>query len=144
MERPLLLLLAFAGYGPIRHYFPSPGRQLTDRAGARHGNFTPPRISPSCPHRLWLWLGRSIIIRLLTRVGLDFYKIQPQCETARHRLFYGRMGTAQHLIWPSLMRVFRTDGLGASSNVALASLSRASRQLTYPVAGYSVFKEQGS
>ena len=57
---------------------------------------------------------------------------------------YGRMGTAQHLIWPSLMRVFRTDGLGASSNVALASLSRASRQLTYPVAGYSVFKEQGS
>ena len=36
--------------GSIRHYFPSPGRQLTDRAGARHGNLTPPRISPSCPH----------------------------------------------------------------------------------------------
>ena len=77
------------------------------------------------------------------RTGL-LHKIQSQCETARHRLFYGRMGTAQHLIWPSLMRVFRTDGLGASSNVALASLSGASRQLTYPVAGYSVFKEQGS
>ena len=38
--------------------------------------------------------------------GVDVYKRQvlPQCETARHRLFYGRMGTALHLIWPSLMR----------------------------------------
>ena len=44
--------LFFAGYGPIRHYFPSLGRQPTDRAGARHGNLTPPRISPSCPHCL--------------------------------------------------------------------------------------------
>ena len=26
------------------------GRQLTDRVGTRHGNFTPPRIAPSCPH----------------------------------------------------------------------------------------------
>ena len=63
--------LFFAGYGPIRHYFPSLGRQPTDRAGARHGNLTPPRISPSCPHCLWLWLDRSIITRLLTRVGPD-------------------------------------------------------------------------
>ena len=78
MERPLLLLLAFAGYGPIRHYFPSPGRQLTDRAGARHGNLTPPRISPSCPHRLWLWLGRSIITGLPARVGQD------SCESRRN------------------------------------------------------------
>ena len=90
--------------GPIRHYFPSPGRQLTDRAGARHGNLTPPRISPSCPHRLWLWLGRSIITGLPARVGQDSRGVLPQCETARHRLFYGRMGTALHLIWPSLMR----------------------------------------
>ena len=29
---------------------------------------------------------------------------QPQCETARHRLLCGRMGTALHLPWPSLMR----------------------------------------
>ena len=29
---------------------------------------------------------------------------QPQCETARHRLLCGRMGTALHLSWPSLMR----------------------------------------
>ena len=27
-----------------------------------HGNFTPPRFSPSCPHCLSLWLGRSIIV----------------------------------------------------------------------------------
>ena len=26
------------------------GRQQTDCAGAHHGNLTPPRISPSCPH----------------------------------------------------------------------------------------------
>lgn len=28
------------------------GRQLTDRVGTRHGNLTPPRIAPSCPHRV--------------------------------------------------------------------------------------------
>ena len=75
-----------------------------DRAGARHGNLTPPRISPSCPHCLWLWLDRSIITGLPARVGQDSRGVLPQCETARHRLFYGRMGTALHLIWPSLMR----------------------------------------
>ena len=39
--------------------------------------------------------------------------------------------------------ISHTDGLGAPSNVASATLSEASRQLTYPVAGYFVFKEQG-
>ena len=28
------------------------GRQLTDCVGTRHGNLTPPRIAPSCPHRV--------------------------------------------------------------------------------------------
>ena len=56
------LLFGVYTAGSIRHYFPSPGRQTKDRAGARHGNFTPPRISPSCPHCLWLWLDRSIMI----------------------------------------------------------------------------------
>ena len=71
----------------------SPGVRaaIGDRAGARHGNLTPPRISPSCPHCLCLWLGRSIITRLLTRVG-SVFENQSQCETARHRLFCGRMG----------------------------------------------------
>lgn len=48
-------------------------------------------------------LGRSIITRLPMRVGLA--RNQPQCETARHRLLFGRMGTAQHLHWPSLMQI---------------------------------------
>ncbi len=39
---------------------------------------------------------------MLTRVGP--VQNQLQCETARHRLFCGRMGTALHLSWPSLMR----------------------------------------
>ena len=78
----------------IRHYFPRLGRQLTDRAGARHGNLTPPRISPSCPHCLRLWLGRSIIIRLLTR----------SLRNSLPLLLSGRMETALHLIWPSLMQ----------------------------------------
>ena len=56
-----------------------------DRAGARHGNLTPPRISPSCPHCLWLWLDRSIITGLPARVGQDSRGVLPQCETARHR-----------------------------------------------------------
>ena len=39
-----------------------PGRQQTDRAGARHGNLTPPRISPSCPHKVVLiWAGVSLL-----------------------------------------------------------------------------------
>ena len=90
--------------GPIRHYFPGPGRQQTDCAGTHHGNLTPPRISPSCPHCLWLWLDRSIITGLPARVGQDSRGVLPQCETARHRLLCGRMGTALHLSWPSLMR----------------------------------------
>ena len=110
--------------GPIRHYFPSLGRQLTDRAGARHGNLTPPRISPSCPHCLWLWLDRSIITGLPARVGQDSRGVLPQCETARHRLFYGRMGTALHLVWPSLMRVFPTQMVLAHPPTSLQPPSR--------------------
>ena len=35
------------------------GQQRKPRLAARHGNCTPPRISPSCPHCVELWLGRS-------------------------------------------------------------------------------------
>ena len=48
-------------------------------------------------------LGRSIITRLPMRVGQ--VRNQSQCETARHRLLFGRMETAQHLDWPSLMQI---------------------------------------
>ena len=74
---------------------------------------------------------------------------RPQCETARHRLFCGRMGTALHLLCrfdrgfggrelPS--RSASTGGLRASSSVASALLPGASRQRTYPVAGYLLVK----
>ena len=86
---------------------PERGRQLTDRAGARHGNLTPPRISPSCPHCLipvspGAVAGQEYHYQIADegRAGRN----QPQCETARHRLLCGRMGTALHLPWPSLMR----------------------------------------
>ena len=93
------------------------GRQQTDCAGTHHGNLTPPRIAPSCPHCLRLWLDRSIIIRLLTRVG-------PVAPVAM------RNSPPQAVLWtdgyrsaPSLA-VFDagicTGGLGASSSVALA------------------------
>ena len=32
------------------------------RLASHSGNLTPPRISPSCPHCLSLWLGRGIIV----------------------------------------------------------------------------------
>ena len=93
--------------GPIRHYFPGPGRQQTDCVGTHHGNLTPPRISPSCPHCL-------IPVSPGAVAGQEYHyqiadegragRSQPQCETARHRLLCGRMGTALHLPWPSLMR----------------------------------------
>ena len=38
------------------------GRFQTAAAGAAHGLCTPPRISPSCPHYVPLWLDRCTII----------------------------------------------------------------------------------
>ena len=40
----------------------SQGRTTGPRLATRTGNLTPPRISPSCPHCLSLWLGRGIIV----------------------------------------------------------------------------------
>ena len=114
------------------------GRQLTDRVGTRHGNLTPPRIAPSCPHCVRLWLGRSIIVAGGGRAG----SVEPAAM---------RNSPPQAVLWtdgyrsaPSLA-VFDADlvctgGPGASSSVALASPSGASRQRTYPVAGYSLFQ----
>ena len=84
-----------------------------------------------------LWLDRSIIIRLLTRVGL--VQNQPQCETTRHRLLCGRMGTALYLPWPSLMRFPAQVVLAHPPASLRPSSRRASRQRTYPAAGYEVF-----
>ncbi len=38
------------------------GRTTGLRLASHSGNLTPPRISPSCPHCLSLWLGRGIIV----------------------------------------------------------------------------------
>ena len=85
--------------GPIRHYFPSRRRQAWT-ARARVTGISPLRGSlRAAPTACGCgWTGVSL---LDCRRGSG---VLPQCETARHRLFYGRMGTALHLIWPSLMR----------------------------------------
>ena len=90
---------------------------------------------------------RSELPPLLVAVAGQEYHYQiadeGRCETARHRLFCGRMGTALHLSWPSLMRAY---GLHRWSWRILqrrfSPLSRASRQRTYPVAGYEIVKLQ--
>ena len=109
----------------IRHYFPRHGRQLTDCAGAHHGNLTPPRISPSCPHCSRLWLGRSIIARLLTRV------VAKQLASAA---FWTDGNRSAPYLAVFYAEIVCTGGLGASSMVAVAPLG-AARQRTYPVAG---------
>ncbi len=106
-------------------------------------------ISPSedlseLPHCLiryhpGLWLDRSIITGLLTRVGLD------KPASMRNSPPQAALWTDGHRSAPSLAvfdAVPRTGGLGASSSVASAPLPEASRQRTYPAAGYEVFKGQ--
>ena len=62
------------------------------------GNLTPPRISPSCPHCLRLWLGRGTIIG-----G------QGHCETACQCCF-GMDGYRSLPCWPSLMQPLGCTG----------------------------------
>ena len=74
-------------------------------AGAAHGLCTPPRISPSCPHYVPLWLGRSTIVR-----GQD------HCEAACQSCFW-MDGYRSSPCWAVFMRerFSRTGGLRASS-----------------------------
>ena len=46
---------------PVRRFFPEP-RQLLNGSWRCSRVCTPPRISPSCPHYVPLWLGRSTIV----------------------------------------------------------------------------------
>ena len=46
------MILLFRWLWPYSTLLPEPWAANVDRAGARHGNLTPPRISPSCPHCL--------------------------------------------------------------------------------------------
>ena len=90
--------------GPIRHYFPSRRRQAWT-ARARVTGISPLRGSlRAAPTACGCgWTGVSLL-DCRRGSGRTPAESCPQCETARHRLFYGRMGTALHLIWPSLMR----------------------------------------
>jgi len=82
----------------IWHCLPrNQGGTLKPRMAARHGNCTPPRISPSCPHCLCLWLDRSINADAVIAK-------QPA------RAVFGTDGIAH--------ACKHTDGLGASSLVA--------------------------
>ena len=62
--------------------------------------------------------------------------------TMRDRLLYGRMGTALHLPWPSLMRSPAQVVLAHPPASLRPTSRRASRQRTYPAAGYEVLKGQ--
>ena len=131
------------------------GRQLTDRVGTRHGNLTPPRIAPSCPHRVvpvspgavagqeyhdgWRGsdqgsfgsLGRNAK-QPATGCFMDGWV--PLCTLCTALIGASAEGSG----FPS--RFAPTGGPGASSSVASALLPGASRQRTYPVAGCSVVK----
>ena len=111
--------------GPIRHYFPGPGRQQTDCVGTHHGNLTPPRISPSCPHCL-LPVSPGAV------AGQEYhYQIADEGRTGskpaamRNNPPQAALWTDGHRSVPSLAvfdAVSRTGGLGASSSVASALL----------------------
>ena len=76
---------------PVRRFFPEP-RQRLNGGWRRARVCTPPRISPSCPHYVPLWLDRFTII------GWQGHR-----KTACHGCF--RLdGSARHLIGPSLCR----------------------------------------
>ena len=99
----------------------------------------PPLLDPGFTPGLWL--DRSIIIRLLTRVGPD------KPAAMRNSPPQATLWTDGHRSAPSLA-VF--DAGSQPAQVVLAhppaSLQppsrRASRQRTYPAAGYSIYKDQ--
>ena len=89
---------------PVRRFFPEP-RQRLNGGWRRARVCTPPRISPSCPHYVPLWLGRSTIVR-----GQD------HCEAACQSCFW-MDGHRSSPCWAVFMRerFSRTGGLRASS-----------------------------
>ena len=94
------------------------------------------------------WAGVSLS---LARVGPGLLlKPRPQCDTARHRPFLGRMGTALHLLrrfergfGGSCAPALPPQVVFAHPPASLQPLLRASRQLSYPVAGYLLVKLHG-
>ena len=82
---------------------PQAGRSTKLRWAPHSGNLTPPRISPSCPHYVPLWLGRSTIVR-----GQD------HCEAACQSCFW-MDGYRSSPCWAVFIQKICTGGLRASS-----------------------------
>ena len=74
---------------PVRRFFPEP-RQRLNGSWRRARVCTPPRISPSCPHYVPLWLDRCTII------GWQGHR-KTACQSC-----FRLDGAARHLIGPSL------------------------------------------
>ena len=87
---------------PVRRFFPEP-RQLLNGSWRCSRVCTPPRISPSCPHYVPLWLGRSTIVR-----GQD------HCEAACQSCFW-MDGYRSSPSWAVFIQKICTGGLRASS-----------------------------
>lgn len=87
---------------PVRRFFPEP-RQRLNGGWRRARVCTPPRISPSCPHYVPLWLGRSTIVR-----GQD------HCEAACQSCFW-MDGYRSSPYWAVFIQQGCTGGLRASS-----------------------------
>ena len=87
---------------PVRRFFPEP-RQRLNGGWRRARVCTPPRISPSCPHYVPLWLGRSTIVR-----GQD------HCEAACQSCFW-MDGYRSSPSWAVVIQKICTGGLRASS-----------------------------
>ena len=89
-------------YAPVRRFFPEP-RQRLNGSWRCSRVCTPPRISPSCPHYVPLWLGRSTII-----CGRD------HCEAACQSCFW-MDGYRSSPYWAVFIQHGCTGGLRASS-----------------------------
>ena len=87
---------------PVRRFFPEP-RQRLNGGWRRARVCTPPRISPSCPHYVPLWLGRSTIV-----CGQD------HCEAACQSCFW-MDGYRSSPCWAVFIQKICTGGLRASS-----------------------------
>ena len=87
---------------PVRRFFPEQ-RQRLNGGWRRARVCTPPRISPSCPHYVPLWLGRSTIVR-----GQD------HCEAACQSCFW-MDGYRSSPSWAVFIQKICTGGLRASS-----------------------------
>jgi len=109
---------------------PGMGGRTGPQLALRSGNLTPPRISPSCPHCLRLWLDSE-------------YRADGVIAKQLAMAAFGWVGTAGHLpLWPSLIAEMEFTAIHLPLQVVLAHpphrLSHSSwgRQPTLLVAGY--------